>query len=54
MVHLHSAVPKISTFSIKKHNICSLYKAVCMVAIIWAATPPPPTTHSWGLKAPFV
>ena len=32
MVHFHSAVPKLSTFSIKKHKICSLYmlKAVCM------------------------
>ena len=36
MVHFHSAVPKISTFPIKKHKIFSLYmlKAVCVGACV--------------------
>ena len=51
MVHFHSAVPKISTFS-KKHKICSLYmlKAVCVRGICHPPLHPllPPTHGAWG------
>ena len=53
-IHLYSAVPKITTFSIKKHK--NFYwvniKAVCVGGPKWPFTPPPLPPNGVNKKVP--